>query len=76
MKLGKGWEKPPIATYLTYIISLDILMYFFPYSFRWVWNIHRTPYLFQLYIFVMTFLFKEFIKAQYLYTPLALFVSD
>ena len=50
--------------------------YFFPYSFLWVWSIHGTPYLFQLYIFVVTFLFKEFIKAQYLYTPLALFVSD
>lgn len=30
--------------------------------------------LFQLYIFVVTFLFKEFIKAQYLYTLLALFL--
>ena len=33
MKLGKGREKPLIPTYLTYIISLDILRYFFPYSF-------------------------------------------
>lgn len=41
MKLGKGWGKPLIATYLTYIICLDIffffcldiLMCFFPYSF-------------------------------------------
>ena len=42
--------------------------YFFLHSFLWVWNIYRTPYLFQLYIFIMTFLSKEFIKAQYLYT--------
>ena len=37
--------------------------YFFLYSFLCVWSIYRTPYLFQLYIFVVTFLFKEFIKA-------------
>ena len=42
--------------------------YFFLHSFLRVWNIFRTPYLFQLYIFIMTFLSKEFIKAQYLYT--------
>lgn len=32
--------------------------------------------LFQLYIFVVTFIFKGSIKAQYLYTLLALAVSD
>ena len=54
------------------LLLLNSNFYFFPYSFLWVWNIHGTPYLFQLYIFIVTFLFKEFIKAQYLYTPLAL----
>ena len=41
--------------------------YFFPNSFLWIWSIHGTPYLFQLYIFFVTFLFKEFTKAKYLY---------
>ena len=30
------------------LLLLNSNFYFFPYSFLWVWNIHGTPYLFQL----------------------------